>query len=732
MSLPPGSYSGGREDEATYLRLPVVYNSVMRIRGAGIVFAWGVLQASAALQPFAAQDQAAPRASPSSQAPHHEVTVSLKLLQVYVVDKKGRPVPDLTAADFEITDEGRPVAITDFEFHAAAFPGPTEKAPAAKPPAKLNRKFFLWFDLGFNDPKGVKRAKAAALHFLDTQVRPEDQVAVLSSSGLKGLSVHEYLTTQTVKVRQAVEALTTTRLAGRVAELDFFMEREQPGARFADPGSGSANQEDQAAAALQDQANSFSQEVYKQQAVRFLREFRELAKSLRYVPGTKSLVLFSGGIARSLLFGMKRPTKQFNPYGSPEEQADFNEAVLNPNGDRDVQAEYTALVQELKAANAFIYAVNETAVVNRNTDSAHGDFDIGDVLGDEFLRRLSAETGGRYYHNTEDTGQAVEDIQNFTASYYVLGYPVSAQWDGRFHAVQVKLRKPDLQCWGTAGYFNPKPFAEYSAAEKRLHLVDLVLSEEPQGSAPAEIPVLAAAAYAEGGPRLVVLARVPSEPGEADFGPKTEAILALFDEQKSVKGIKRADLALTAKDGGRAILSGVLPVPPGRYTLRLVLRDLDSGRSARAAAEVNVPAPAFAALTTGPPLWLAAGGGMEWRDVFSKEALTGLYPFSRAAFRPLLEGARPGTTEIFAVLPVSFYGTVRPEIRFSAQLLTTAAGTSRTISLAVLEKTESPNRDFYLLKLKTDPLPPGGYSIYLFIQDKSGYKKAFVSPLAIR
>jgi len=36
----------------------------------------------------------------------HEVSVTLKLIQVYVTDKKGKPVQDLEKADFIVYDNG--------------------------------------------------------------------------------------------------------------------------------------------------------------------------------------------------------------------------------------------------------------------------------------------------------------------------------------------------------------------------------------------------------------------------------------------------------------------------------------------------------------------------------------------------------------------------------------------------------------------------------------------------
>ena len=46
-----------------------------------------------------------------------KVTVALKLVQAYVTAKDGKPVTDLTAADFQVTDNGKPVTVTHFENH---------------------------------------------------------------------------------------------------------------------------------------------------------------------------------------------------------------------------------------------------------------------------------------------------------------------------------------------------------------------------------------------------------------------------------------------------------------------------------------------------------------------------------------------------------------------------------------------------------------------------------------
>jgi VWFA-related protein len=155
----------------------------------------------------------------------YEVSVTLKLVQVYVTDKQGRPAKDLDKSDFEIFDNGLVKTITDFEKHFLAVPGKkpeqkevaelqkTEIPPPARLP-KLNRKFFFIFDIQQNDLQGLARSKQAAFHFIDTQIQPTDEVGILSFQARIGLKMHEYLSTDQKKVRKAIEKLKGVPGAG--------------------------------------------------------------------------------------------------------------------------------------------------------------------------------------------------------------------------------------------------------------------------------------------------------------------------------------------------------------------------------------------------------------------------------------------------------------------------------------------------------------------------------------
>ena len=82
---------------------------------------------------------------------------------------KGNPVSDLRKDEFIVTDNGRPVDITEFEKHSLPPARPesvrVEEAPASTPDPShrpvplLTRKYFLFFDFAYNNLGGVRKAK---------------------------------------------------------------------------------------------------------------------------------------------------------------------------------------------------------------------------------------------------------------------------------------------------------------------------------------------------------------------------------------------------------------------------------------------------------------------------------------------------------------------------------------------------------------------------------------------
>ncbi|MCK7540031.1 MAG: hypothetical protein MZV63_58550 [Marinilabiliales bacterium] len=82
------------------------------------------------------------------------------------------------------------------------------------------RKYFIFFDFAFNSPIGAMASVKAAQHFIDSEAAPEDEVAVMSYSAAKGLKVHEFLTNDLAKARQAVAGISAKEISGRAEEIE--------------------------------------------------------------------------------------------------------------------------------------------------------------------------------------------------------------------------------------------------------------------------------------------------------------------------------------------------------------------------------------------------------------------------------------------------------------------------------------------------------------------------------
>ncbi len=241
--------------------------------------------------------QAAGSVSAQQTPLRHEVSVTLKLVQVYVTDKSGRPVADLTKDDFRVFDGGKRVVVTEFERHEvrAAERGAEVRpeAPVSTGPEipSIKRKFILFFDFAFNTHRGVAAGVKAALDFLDANVGPDDETALVSYSMLKGLKVHEFLTADRDKVRKAVSEVTSKDIAGRADEVEQ--------AYWAMVDMAGTSESRSVGAELKRIEMQRQDSIHQTQS--YFRALSDFARALRLVQGQKHLLFFSNGVPNSLI-----------------------------------------------------------------------------------------------------------------------------------------------------------------------------------------------------------------------------------------------------------------------------------------------------------------------------------------------------------------------------------------------------------------------------------------------
>src|SRR6476619_6793537 len=142
----------------------------------------GILFVLAAAAPAAAQVPARPGSF------FEEARVERVIVDAYVTDRYGDPIPDLAPADFRVRVDGKPVALESVDWVPADLPEiPAADAHAAAPPfvpvtlAPPGRLIVFFFQTGFIPSRlvGLVRMSLQARRFLDTLL-PTDRVAVVS------------------------------------------------------------------------------------------------------------------------------------------------------------------------------------------------------------------------------------------------------------------------------------------------------------------------------------------------------------------------------------------------------------------------------------------------------------------------------------------------------------------------------------------------------------------------
>jgi len=627
----------------------------------------------------------------------YEARVTLKLIQVIVTDKKGNPVTDLGKDDFILYDNGEQKILTEFEKHVLSLPSakaPTEekltKTPIATRPRLLNRKLYFLFDFAYTDGIGVRLARQAALHFIDTKLMPTDELGVISFSGKRDLQIHEFQTTDHQKIRKAVESLGLQKMMGVLMDPKARGGREEVdwgGVKIAVARSGSEA---------------------RFVARNFIWGLTTFAQALRYLPGQKQIILFSSGIPGPFI-------------NSPESK------------NSDLRYIYTQLGKELATSNISIYPINTEDPYTLLTKP---ESQTGAVM----LRELASTTGGRYLGSVVNSAEHFEKIQTLTGTYYVLGYSIRETWDGKYHKIKVKVSRPDCEVRAQAGYSDPKPFPEYSDLEKQIHLVDLALAENPLSQAPVRFTMQALSCSQKPPDNLGFVAEIPLEKLGEVAGTKVEVVSLVFNAADDIVDLRRTESDFKALGRNKTFHFSVLSVPPGNYKGRVVLRNMETGRAAVAGATAVVPERKPKELLLYPPLFLAPEKGAFYIEGNSakgpaskggSDLLAKAFLFDPAQYAPFLETTLKGGTEIWVSVRCAVPKDLTGDIRLSASFLDAQTREEIPIPLTVVAKSDDGGIKAYFVRLEIPVVEPDIYQFSLLAEGPSGISSRLVRNFVI-
>lgn len=415
------------------------------------------------------------------------VEVNVVNLEVYVTDKAGNRVTGLRQEDFEVLEDGKPVAITNFTAVARpvpSLPAPVITADTAEPqtPAASEATQEDWLNLvvlvdSVNlRPENRTRAVEQIRQFLAQNVRPLDRV-MLATHDL-GLKVRQPFTGDSAALDKTLREIETVATPGAIQ-----LEQDR---RTALRTMFSIYSIDPCSYAMVAPIESYAQET-RGEVLRTLGALKFLVNSLAGIPGRKAVLYVSDGLpitpgeelyqvvcelcgacpttqglSAADPFAKEVRAPQSAPY--PAQQALMDAQKFS------VADRFADLTAHANANRVTFYTLQASGL--RGFGSTDAEIEPGEralqtmtvrqILTTNLQNSLSvmaADTGGRAILNANDFLPDLGKMREDFSVYYSLGYTPAHSGDGRQHRLEVKVRKAGLKVRHRQGY-RDKPLAE--------------------------------------------------------------------------------------------------------------------------------------------------------------------------------------------------------------------------------------------------------------------------------
>jgi VWFA-related protein len=296
----------------------------------------------------------------------------------------------------------------------------------------------------------------------------------------------------------------------------------------------------------------------------------------------------------------------------------FSEGFLN-----DAHESFDRAIDASQRGNTAVYFIDGKGLAGQSfygadQASAPAPTDVGVIsMEQEFLETAGTEslaenTGGASIRNTNDLLGGLQRVADESSVYYLLGYQPEKSPDGKWHKLAVKVDRPGMTVRARRGYQATPPSAPLppGPASKSTPTDKKGRSKEPKrpldpavmASGADDTIALRVAPYVfeadkTGLARVLVALEVGTSTIPAGAGERHQAtldltIVGLSRDQPRLFPVSermKLDLEGTAV-GGWLILSREIRLPAGIAQVRVVLRDVATGRAGTVTQRLVVPA----------------------------------------------------------------------------------------------------------------------------------------------
>jgi VWFA-related protein len=534
--------------------------------------------------------------------------VNLVLVPVVVRDRQGRAVGNLRREDFALQDKGAPQIISQFTLESRGSAAPATASEAdGNPPARQNApaesttpaRFvaYLFDDVHFANAD-LQAVRNAAQRHLSETLDATTRAAIYTTSGRVALP----FTDDREQLRQTLEKISPyASLAYSPTDcphIDYYMadlivnKNDQQALNVATNdvlGCLSPRTD------IPDVVKNSAVDMARSAALRGLRAgdaetrmaleaLRNLVLRMSSTPGSRSIVLISSGFLLTSDRGF--------------DQAD----IIN----RAIRGRVT--INTLDARGLFGVMGVDVSQPTMNGGQHEFRMKYESALafaGTETLSEFADGTGGRFFHNSDDLAQGLDQLAAQPEFFYVLGFaPRTLKFDGSYHALKVSLRNPGgFTVQARRGYYAPTradAAPDQASDRAKEEIVEAVFSQEELRA----IPIALNLRYFKNGDFKAVLSVVTRiDPKTLRFRKEEgrshddlTIVAGLFDgngnflngSQKTVEMHLR-DQTLEELTASGITVRNTFDLTPGPYLVRVVARDSEGRTMGAVNRSIQIP-----------------------------------------------------------------------------------------------------------------------------------------------
>ena len=476
-----------------------------------------------------AQQPAPPPAPPADQTPVFRSDINFVRVDVIVTDRQGNPVHDLKQEDFEVTEDGKPQSIQTFKLINVS----EDIGVGTDPPREVRNPIEEQTEAARDDVRLVAiflddyhvrlensmRAREILARFAENQFNPKDMISIMYPLW----SINDVLLSRN---RRAL-ATALREFTGRKYDYTPRNAFEERYVHY---------------------VSTIEAERIRNQVT--LTAIKGLIIKLGGLgERRKAIVLVSEGFTNVLPVQVNdqvatcnggacgnQPRPRTDPIGGGNSPAEQRMASQEFFLQADMLSDIKMVTDLANRYNCAIYSLDPRGLAPFEFDlSTAGQAAVSLTRDQQMLnttidtlRVLADETDGRAIVNSNDLDRGLKQIIRDTSAYYLLGYTSAVTTDGKFHKLNVRVKRSGLQVRSRPGYM------AMSAAE-----VERAIAPKKPGPPPAITEALGTLAVSAQQRRNLIRSWVGMSPG-SDGKTKVSFV---WSPAPAVPGVRREAVA---------------------------------------------------------------------------------------------------------------------------------------------------------------------------------------------